>query len=201
MSNRPSYVNLGSAINSDAKQKRTNAITQNEKIVESPSNSHRQLYIRCGHKSPQDVKENQSLSENPSRNYKTTPTTPTKARPSFYLRQSSETNRSLLEANKYRNRSNTFNVEKEILNRARNKLEQYVCDTNERTKKCTCEDIREINLKNTKEEEDICIENRTGFTLWQKIWIFFDLDLLKDITYINIMIGITIGEKKPVSLD
>ena len=199
MSNRPSYVNLGSAAVSDAKQKRSKDVRQNEKIIESPSED-------ClSHKSPQDIKDHQSLPENSSRNYKTSPTTPTKDSPSFYFRQSSEkkylsdnkSNRSILEANKSKNRSNTFNVEKEILSRARNKLEQYVCDTNERMKKCTCEDIREANMKSIEEaknEEEDCDEIIRNFTLWEKIVIFFDLNLLKDITYLNIMIGITIGK-------
>jgi hypothetical protein len=143
------------------------------------------------------------------RTNKTTPTTPTTNNPPYFVRQISETkylkdnksNRSMQGGNNqsFRFRSNTFNVEKEILDEARNKLEQYVSDANERVRKCTCEEIRRNQLKNIEldkiEEDEMDEEDKPKFTLWQKIVIFFDLDLLKDFTYLNIMIGITIGEK------
>lgn len=204
MSNRPSYANLGSAVVIDTKQKRTKEIRQNEKIEECHEED-------CpSHKSPQDLKLNQNLTVNPSRNYKTTPTTPTTNNPPFFLRQISESkylkdnksNRSMQGNNNqsFRMRSNTFNLEKEVLSEARNKLEQYVSDANERMIKCTCEEVRRNQLRNVEltkiaeDESDSDDDNKPQFTLWQKIVIFFDLDLLKDFTYLNIMIGVTIGE-------
>jgi hypothetical protein len=210
ISTRPSYANLGSAITSDKPKRRESrqidfepSRTDFTRIEECPSED-------CEtHKSPQDLKPSQNLSVNPVRTNKTTPTTPTTNNPPYFVRQISETkylkdnksNRSMQGGNNqsFRFRSNTFNVEKEILDEARNKLEQYVSDANERVRKCTCEEIRRNQLKNIEldkiEEDEMDEEDKPKFTLWQKIVIFFDLDLLKDFTYLNIMIGITIGEK------
>lgn len=179
----------------DTKPKLTNEIRG--KIEECPSED-------CpSHKSPQDLHEKQvqkqHLTVNSIRSYKTSPTTPTTINP-FFLRQVSESkylkdnksNHSTQGNQSFRMRANTFNVEKEILNVARNKLEQYVNDTNERTAICTCEEARktyERHLELSKVEENAFDEYRSKFTLWQKVVIFFDLDLLKDLTYLNIMIG------------
>lgn len=36
-------------------------------------------------------------------------------------------------------------------------------------------------------------EGRPPTTLWRKIVIFFDLDLLRDLTYVNLLVGVTLG--------
>lgn len=51
--------------------------------------------------------------------------------------------------------------------------------------------MREQRNKKPVEEDDDEVEE--NFTFLQKIVIFFDLNLLKDLSYINIMIGITIA--------
>lgn len=93
----------------------------------------------------------------------------------------------------YRRRSNTFNVEKEVLNVARNKLEEYVNDANDWSIKCTCEVRQAYKEHRERAANGIDELDKPDFTLWQKFSIFFDLDLLKDFTYINIMIGVTIA--------
>jgi hypothetical protein len=194
LSNRPSYVNLGSAAVPEAKK---SMIRPKEKIEESPSED-------CpSHKSPQDLKH---LTVKSIRNSKTSPTTPTN-NPPFLLRQVSESkylkdnksNRSMQGSHQqsFRMRSNTFNVEKEVLSVARNKLEQYVSDASERVIKCTCEEERKAHAQELelckKAEAEFSGDNAPVFSLWQKIAIFFDLDLLRDFTYINIMVGVTIA--------
>lgn len=197
-SNRPSYANLGSAAAPEVKVKRAKEIRPKEKIDESPSED-------CpSHKSPQDLKHH--LTVNPIRIYKTSPTTPTTNNPPFTLKQVSESkylkdnksNRSMQEGNaqSFRKRSNTFNIEKEVLSIARNKLEQYVNDASERMIKCTCEDVKrahKLDMEFRKQDEEESEGDKPKFTFWQKFVVFFDLDLLKDFTYINIMIGITIA--------
>jgi hypothetical protein len=205
-SNRPSYANLGlAAVQVDVKPKRVKEI-RDEKIEECPSED-------CpSHKSPQDLK---LLTVNPSRNSKTSPTTPTTNIPPLFIRQISESkylkdnksNRSMHGSGQisFRRRSNAFNVEREVLSVARNKLEQYVNDANERMIKCNCEEVRKAfnrdnEIRKLIEEEDEEIDEmvKPKFTLWQKIVIFFDLDLLKDFTYINIMVRFRISSKKVI---
>ncbi|XP_055639974.1 uncharacterized protein LOC129777621 [Toxorhynchites rutilus septentrionalis] len=86
-----------------------------------------------------------------------------------------------------RGRSNTFNREKELLKMASSKLEQIV-DPEITCCRCTC---TETEPKIPPDEE--IQENPTGFSFLQKIVIFFDLDLLKDYIYVNIMVGITLA--------
>ena len=188
LSNRPSYANLGAAVVAPR-----GAVV--EKIVESPSED-------CpSHKSPQDLR---LLAVNATQNVSTTlPPTPTTKVPSFELRQVSESkylkdnksNRSMLGSNgqSFRKRANTFNVEKEVLNGARNKLEQYVTDASEKMIKCNCIELRQAHIRDKELLEEIKDGDEPKFTFWQKIVIFFDLDLLNDWTYINIMVGVTIA--------
>lgn len=196
ISNRPSYANLGSTTVNEPKPKRTKEIRQEAKIVEVPSED-------CpSHKSPQDLK--QHLTVKSVRNNKTSPSTPTN-NPPFYIKQVSESkylkdnksNRSMLGGSQsIRKQSNAFNTEKELLNVACSKLEQYMIDANDRMIKCTCESVKEAHIRDMefqKQMEDEEDGEKHKFTLWQKIVIFFDLDLLKDFTYINIMIGVTIA--------
>ena len=203
ISNRPSYVNLTSSAVLETKPKRAKEIRAEEKIDENP------LEDCPSHKSPQDLKQQpktKHLTVNSIRSYKTSPTTPTTNNPPYLLRQISESkylkdnksNRSMQGNNQsFRNRANTFNIEKEVLNVAKDKLEQYVSDVNERTIQCNCKEMRRIYAEDMELSKQIENEIDDGmkpqFTLWQKIVIFFDLDLLKDFTYINIMVGITIA--------
>lgn len=204
ISNRTSYANLGAATPSAAKQILTKDASAKQnltkdvsaKIDECPSED-------CpSHKSPQDL---QYLTVSPALPSKTTPATPSSSHPPFLLKQISESkylkdnksNRSTQQPPAFFNRANSFNIEKEILSEASHKLEQYVIDSNDRMKKCTCEEmrlayVRDMELqKQIEEEVDECDEPK--FTLWQKIVIFFDLDLLKDLTYINIMVRLIIA--------
>ncbi|KAL9880906.1 uncharacterized protein ACN427_011518 isoform 1-T4 [Glossina fuscipes fuscipes] len=62
--------------------------------------------------------------------------------------------------------------------------------------KCTCNDQRKL-LNDTKiaEEEsmkiDEPVDKAISMTFFQKVIVFFDLDLLKDFTYINLVAGLT----------
>jgi hypothetical protein len=160
----------------------------NEKIEECPSED-------CpSHKSPQDLKTSNGQTSSPS---------PTTNQPPLLLKQVSESkylkdnksNRSM-HSQSFRSRINTFNLENEVLKIARNKLEKYVDDEEERMLKCNCEELR-LNLKRDKdiekEMENEFETNKPKFTLWEKVVVFFDLNLLKDLTFINIMVGITIA--------
>lgn len=192
MSNRPSYANLGSATASNSKQNPKD-LRPSEKIEESPAED-------CpSHKSPNDL---QHLSVIPIRNSKTSPATPSTSNPPFQLKQISESkylkdnksNRSMKDnkSQSFRLRANTFNIEKEVLSVASHKLEQYVNDSNERVVKCTCEEARLAYIQEKEFEkqieEEFDDEIKPKFSLWQKFVIFFDLSLLKDLTYINIMV-------------
>lgn len=97
---------------------------------------------------------------------------------------------------------NTFNVEKEVLKGASMKLEEFVT----RSKRvptitnfedyCTCEEQRRLYSDPKILEEiadDIAEEENQTYTLWQKIVIFFDLNLLSDMTFVNLMMGVTLG--------
>lgn len=202
ISNRPSYANLALSVAPETKPKRTKEIRPEEKIEENP------LEDCPSHKSPQDLSEHhkKNLTVNSIRNYKTSPTTPTTNNPPYLLKQISESkylkdnksNRSMQGNNQsFRNRANTFNIEREVLNIAKDKLEQYMNDANERLVKCTCEELRRAYVEDMEIRKQIKSDIDNGvqpkFSLWQKIVIFFDLDLLKDFTYINIMVGVTIA--------
>lgn len=111
-----------------------------------------------------------------------------------------------------RKRSNTFNREKETLKEASSKLQEYIDHGSSRKSsvvaKCTCDlerqqllmalqsvDIEKLSKveeeeeANGEEEE----EEEPTYTLWEKIVIFFDLDLLRDYTFVVLMIGVTIA--------
>ncbi|XP_035902824.1 uncharacterized protein LOC118507815 [Anopheles stephensi] len=74
--------------------------------------------------------------------------------------------------------------EKDVLKQASKRLAQLVEDT--RPTSCTCSQALQSLLEDGPDEE-------LPLTLLQRIVIFFDLDLLRDRIYINIMIGITIA--------
>lgn len=96
--------------------------------------------------------------------------------------------------------TNSFNREKELLSEASRALEEYAAADKGRGPSkekdhfyCRCDEEREQYQKQQlaiKEENDSKVEN---YTLLQKILIFFDLDLLKDLTYVNLMVGVTIA--------
>lgn len=92
--------------------------------------------------------------------------------------------------------TNSFHAEKEVLNSVRHQLEEFVS----KDSLCTCNHVallpkREKNVLDNQAEEihEEMELDKEKFTLWQKIFIFFDLDLLKDLTYINLMVGLTIA--------
>ncbi|XP_013185925.2 uncharacterized protein LOC106131374 isoform X2 [Amyelois transitella] len=99
---------------------------------------------------------------------------------------------------RYRKKSNNFNYESEVLKQASMKLEQYLKDNEDKThaEKLKLlinnhsddddDDVFEAKYENDKEEEK-------PLTFCEKIYMFFDLDLLKDYTFINLMLGITLA--------
>lgn len=210
LSNRPSIPNIGIIMPTEIKRdKRAKEILKKEVIDECPSED-------CpSHKSPQDLLRVESTASikpkylNIESNgiYKTSPTTPITNGPPLNFKQISESkylkdnhsNRSIRSTKDqpFRRRTNTFNIENEVLDVACNKLEKYIHDESEKLMKCTCEELRQANARDIEFQKEIeaaaddYVEMK--FTFWQKVSIFFDLDLLKDFTYTNIMIGITIA--------
>lgn len=67
----------------------------------------------------------------------------------------------------FRKRANTFNIEKEVLDVACNKLEQYMNENNQRNDKCTCENDKTNYLKEKELDEDD-ESDPSNYTLWQK---------------------------------
>lgn len=190
LSTRPSFAG-----NSTPKKSKPLSETVTEKIEECPTED-------CvSHKSPQDIRSSQQkLNPISLQHFKTSPATPTASHPPFLLKQVSESkylkdnksNRSM-QSQSFRSRANTFNLEKEVLNIARNKLEKYADDVEQRAANCRCDELRADTLNQKQIEQEIDDGDAPKFTLWQKIFIFFDLDLLKDLTFINIMVGVTIA--------
>ncbi|KXJ70132.1 hypothetical protein RP20_CCG024732 [Aedes albopictus] len=89
----------------------------------------------------------------------------------------------------FRKRSNTFSREKDVLKMASSKLEQIL--DHESCCRCTCEEDRKALPVDPVQEEDDPAPPK--LSLLQKVVIFFDLDLLKDLVYVNIMVGITLA--------
>lgn len=93
---------------------------------------------------------------------------------------------------------NAFEFEEEVMNDVSNKLKEVVANHDRVStimnfeNYCTCKELPcfytdpQISQEITKE----CAQTRT---LWQKVVIFFDLDLLRDFTYVNLLVGITLG--------
>lgn len=87
----------------------------------------------------------------------------------------------------------SFHGEKEVLRSVRNRLEQYMSDeeadqgtaASSSCSHCTC-NRRASDPAAVHEDED-------RFTWWQRLFIFFDLDLLRDPSYVNLMVGVTIA--------
>lgn len=104
---------------------------------------------------------------------------------------------------RHRRKSNNFNYESEVLKQASLKLEQYLKESEDKTEKMKLlmtqmeendndddDNVFEEKKKDVVEEEE---EEEENLTFCQKVSLFFDLDLLKDYTFINLMLGITLA--------
>lgn len=101
---------------------------------------------------------------------------------------------------KQRRKSNNFNYESEVLKQASLKLEQYLKEkdegTDQKLKLLMSTDLDDNVFENgvsKKQVEEIEDEKEEEFTFCQKVALFFDLDLLKDFTFVNLMLGITLA--------
>lgn len=98
--------------------------------------------------------------------------------------------------------NNNFNIEKEILRNVSQKLEEFVA-TGDRVPTltnldgfCTCDEKIRLHLDpvlSSELDNEVLEDEKRHYTLWQKIVVFFDLDLLRDFSYVNLMLGVTIG--------
>uniref|UniRef100_A0AAG5DNB3 Major facilitator superfamily (MFS) profile domain-containing protein n=1 Tax=Anopheles atroparvus TaxID=41427 RepID=A0AAG5DNB3_ANOAO len=79
--------------------------------------------------------------------------------------------------------------EKDVLKQASKRLAQLVEDSKKQQRGCTCSEV----LRSLLTEESPPPPPPPPLTLLQRIAIFFDLDLLRDCVYLNIMIGITLA--------
>lgn len=88
--------------------------------------------------------------------------------------------------------TNSFNAEKEVLKDVSKKLEQYVSKTKN---ECTCGEGKKFIEKNDQPSNGVVMkdEKYENYTFSQKVCMFFDLDLLKDFSYVNLMVGVTIA--------
>lgn len=101
---------------------------------------------------------------------------------------------------KFRRKSNNFNYESEVLKLASMKLEQYVKETEDKDKADKLKLLISTDLadddddvfdeKNELKNDD---DKEEKLTFCQKVYLFFDLELLKDYTFINLMLGITLA--------
>lgn len=104
---------------------------------------------------------------------------------------------------RHRRKSNNFNYESEVLKQASLKLEEYLKENE--VKNHTDKIKLLINGPSDDEydkDDDVFVEKKVddnveeeeeNLTPCQKVAIFFDLDLLKDFTFINLMLGITLA--------
>ncbi|XP_072941886.1 uncharacterized protein [Epargyreus clarus] len=94
-----------------------------------------------------------------------------------------------------RRKSNNFNYESEVLKQASLKLEQYLKENEESQAEKFKLLVHAPLDDNVFDEKDETEENEEEekLTFCQKIAFFFDLDLLKDFTFINLMLGITLA--------
>uniref|UniRef100_A0A1B0CVT5 Major facilitator superfamily (MFS) profile domain-containing protein n=2 Tax=Lutzomyia longipalpis TaxID=7200 RepID=A0A1B0CVT5_LUTLO len=189
LSTRPSFVNLGTFTEGVGRRDRrpTKPRIEEADVEDCPSL-----------KAPQDLSELEKT---------TLPATPAVfvQPPPYedgkYIRDNYSLRSLKYPDNDRRRKSNTFSVEKEVLKEASRRLEMYLNEGRKKSTagdKCTCEKgIKTPN--NSLHDEPICTKDddqefdEKKFTLMQKIIIFFDLDLLKDFTYVNLMVGITVA--------
>lgn len=106
---------------------------------------------------------------------------------------------------KQRRKSNNFNYESETLKQASLKLEEYLRENeNNQDEKIKLllekkssldeeDDVFKEKKKNDKMEDDDDDIEEKPLTFCQKVTLFFDLDLLKDFTYVNLMLGVTLA--------
>lgn len=97
--------------------------------------------------------------------------------------------------------NNNFNVEKEVLRNVSQKLEEFVA-TGDRIPTltnldgfCRCDEKLRLHLDPMLPDEhdnEVFEDEKKHYTFWQKIVVFFDLDLLRDFTYVNLMVGVTL---------
>lgn len=189
-SNRTSFVNLetkGKEIkskDSERRKKISNAI----KIDEAPSEDCPSL------KAPQDLSALEKTAL-------TAPPTPTKPIVKITIGPP-EDNQPNKTPHRKKSTNNSFNIEKEVLKCASQKLEEYVADNptaafTSMDNFCTCEEQRrliKLNQLNGDVVDEVRLdEDEKNYTLFEKIMIFFDLDLLCDFTYVNLMMGVTLG--------
>uniref|UniRef100_A0A1E1WP46 Major facilitator superfamily (MFS) profile domain-containing protein n=2 Tax=Pectinophora gossypiella TaxID=13191 RepID=A0A1E1WP46_PECGO len=100
---------------------------------------------------------------------------------------------------KQRRKSNNFNYESEVLKQASLKLEQYLKENEDKDQKLKLlissdldDDVFEEN-PGKKPGDDDDDEKEDKLTFCEKVAMFFDLDLLQDFTFINLMLGITLA--------
>ncbi|KAH9641901.1 hypothetical protein HF086_011651 [Spodoptera exigua] len=103
---------------------------------------------------------------------------------------------------RHRRKSNNFNYESEVLKQASLKLEQYLKENEDKNDKIKIlitqmddddnvfDEKKEDEIKEKEDEEE---DEEEKLTFCQKVALFFDLDLLKDYTFINLMLGITLA--------
>ncbi|KAL4714464.1 hypothetical protein ACJJTC_017759 [Scirpophaga incertulas] len=105
---------------------------------------------------------------------------------------------------RYRKKSNNFNYENEVLKLASLKLEQYVKENENKTRTEKIKLLINGTSDDEYDDDDVFIDSNSKnakvlgieeekFTFCQKIAMFFDLDLLKDFTFINLMLGMTLS--------
>lgn len=98
--------------------------------------------------------------------------------------------------------TNNFNVEKEVLKNVSEKLEEFV-STGDRVPTltnlegfCMCDEKLRLYLDpklSDEHDNEVIEECMQKHSFWQKLVVFFDLDLLRDFTYVNLMMGVTLG--------
>lgn len=177
-SNRTSYVNLEiKSKESERRKKISNAI----KIEEAATEDCPSL------KAPQDLSDIEKT---------VLPSTPTKPLVKITIGPPEDN----VVKTPYRKKStmNTFNIEKEVLKGASLKLQEYVADKQNQTytsveNLCTCEEQRRFIKENHMKYEIDREDHDKKYSIIEKIMIFFDLDLLRDFTYVNLMMGVTLG--------
>ncbi|XP_026464458.1 uncharacterized protein LOC113367043 [Ctenocephalides felis] len=181
--NIPEQRSRKSSFSSEHKPKRQKRHSVTIKIEESevedcPSN-----------KAPQDLQDNEKLalsiiqnSESEKHQYEN------KLKPNGYKNKNNFNDGTTLDTKSSCVSKHNKSEEKEVLIEASKRLEIYASDFNSSKKNTSPYEERLI-----KNEEDDLKVVKVHHTLWQKIKIFFDLDLLKDFTYVNLMIGINIA--------
>ena len=104
---------------------------------------------------------------------------------------------------RHRRKSNNFNYESEVLKQASLKLEEYLKENEDNktshlkiliSKPSDNNVYEEKNgLNKEQDDDDDDDDDEEELTFFQKVTMFFDLDLLKDLTFINLMLGVTLA--------